>query len=212
MRRVFSHSLHPLYLLGTDIRMYFINKIIILPPDASARKSTISLPQIYDHIIKYEHEQLRMYGYHEFYRATIIHKGIPLHIVSLWNTVILCIQTIMQHQYGSDFFDHCTKSFFSPTTYICLFCTFETILLLAVHGTYMLRVKRFNDATMPPDAFRGLSPSMNSVSCTTYESSLSLLSFTISTTNSRFPPHVTDITNDQSKVCYYLIAGGRCDA
>lgn len=122
-----------------------------------------ALTFIYDHVIKYQHEQLRMYGYHEFYRATLIHKGIPLHIVSLWNTVILCIQTIMQHQYGSDFFAHCTKNFFSPTTYICIFCAFETVLLLIVHGTYIVRVKRFNNATMPPDAFRGLSPSMNSV-------------------------------------------------
>lgn len=69
----------------------------------------------------------------------------------------------MQHQYGSDFFAHCTKNFFSPTTYIVLFSALETAILLAVHGTYIMRVKRFNMATMPPDAFRGLSPSMNSV-------------------------------------------------
>lgn len=105
-----------------------------------------------------------MSGYHEFYRATLIHKGIPLHTVSLWNTVILAIQTIMQHQYGPDFFDHCTKNFFSPTFYIVTFCAFETAILLAVHGTYIMRVRRFNRATMPPDAFRGLSPSLSSVS------------------------------------------------
>lgn len=119
--------------------------------------------QLYDHIIKYHHEKLRLSGYHEFYRATLIHKGIPLHTVSLWNTVILGIQTIMQHQYGSDFFAHCTKSFFSPTVYIVIFCAFETIILLAVHGTYIMRVRSFNKAKMPPDAFRGLSPSLSSV-------------------------------------------------
>lgn len=105
-----------------------------------------------------------MSGYHEFYRATLIHKGIPLQAVSLWNTVILGIQTIMQHQYGPDFFNHCTKDFFSPTVYIVLFCAFETIILCAVHGTYIRRVSRFNKATLPPDAFRGLSPSISSVS------------------------------------------------
>lgn len=105
-----------------------------------------------------------MSGYHEFYRATLIHKGIPLHIVSLWNCVILGIQTIMQHQYGADFFDHCTKSLFSPTAYIVIFCAFETALLVGVHGTYVQRVVRFNRATMPPDVFRGLSPSLSSVS------------------------------------------------
>lgn len=119
--------------------------------------------QLYDHIIKYHHEKLRMSGYHEFYRATLIHKGIPLHIVSLWNCVILGIQTIMQHQYGADFFDHCTKSLFSPTAYIVIFCAVETALLVGVHGTYIQRVIRFNRATLPPDVFRGLSPTLNSV-------------------------------------------------
>lgn len=119
--------------------------------------------QLYDHIIKFHHEKLRMNGYHEFYRATSLHKGIPLHIVSLWNTVILGIQTIMQHQYGSDFFNHCTKDFFSPTTYIVLFSAFETVILIAVHAWYIIRVMRFNRATLPPDAYRGLSESLSSV-------------------------------------------------
>lgn len=112
-----------------------------------------------------------MSGYHEFYRATLIHKGFPLHIVSLWNCVILGIQTIMQHQYGAGFFDHCTKSLFSPTAYIVIFCAFETALLVGVHGTYIQRVVRFNRATMPPDVFRGLSPSLNSVILLIYTSS-----------------------------------------
>lgn len=113
--------------------------------------------------MKYHHEQLRMNGYHEFYRATLHHKGIVLHIVSLWNTLILGIQTILQDQYGPNFFRHCPKSFFSPTTYILLFCAFETILLLGAHGCYIVRVNRFNTATLPPDAFRGLSESLSSV-------------------------------------------------
>lgn len=113
--------------------------------------------------MKYHHEQLRMNGYHEFYRATLHHKGIALHIVSLWNTVILGIQTILQDQYGPNFFRHCPKSFFSPTTYILLFCAFETILLLGAHGCYIVRVSNFNRATLPPDAFRGLSESLSSV-------------------------------------------------
>lgn len=104
-----------------------------------------------------------MNGYHEFYRATSLHKGVPLHCVSLWNTVILGIQTIMQHYYKEDFFDHCTKSFFSPTTYVVLFCAFETVLLIAVHAWYIARVMRFNAATLPPDAYRGLSESLSSV-------------------------------------------------
>lgn len=105
-----------------------------------------------------------MNGYHEFYRATLLHKGIALHIVSLWNTIILAIQTLMQDQYGPTFFAHCPKSFFSPTTYVVLFSAFETVILLLSHGWYVLRVRRFNAATPAPDAFRGLSDNMNSVS------------------------------------------------
>lgn len=120
--------------------------------------------QLYDFLIKQHHENLRMHGYHEFYRATLIHKGIPLQIVSLWNTVILCIQTIMQQYYREDFFNHCTRQFLSPTTYVVLFSVLETIILVAVHGYYIVRVSRFNKATLPPDAFRGLSESLSSVS------------------------------------------------
>lgn len=120
---------------------------------------------MYDCIIKHHHEKLRMNGYHEFYRSTLLHKGIALHIVSLWNTIILAIQTFMQEEYGPRFFEHCPKDFFSPTTYIVLFSVFETVLLLLSHGWYVLRVNRFNDATPAPDAFRGLSENMNSVGC-----------------------------------------------
>lgn len=115
-------------------------------------------------MIKYHHEKLRMSGYHEFYRATLVHKSLPLNTVSLWNTVIFCIQTIMQHYYGPDFFNHCTKNFLSPTMYVIIFCAFETIILLVIHGTYIQRVNRFNQAGLPPDVFRGMSASVSSVS------------------------------------------------
>lgn len=87
-----------------------------------------------------------------------------MQIVSLWNTVILCIQTIMQQYYREDFFNHCIREFLSPTTYVVLFSVLETIILVAVHGYYIVRVSRFNKATLPPDAFRGLSESLSSVS------------------------------------------------
>lgn len=109
-----------------------------------------------------------MNGYHDFYRATSLHKVLPLHTVSLWNTIILGIQTIMQHYYGPSFFSHCRKTFFSPTTYIVMFSGFETILLIAVHAWYIVRVSRFNAATLPPDAFRGLQESLSSVILTIY--------------------------------------------
>lgn len=38
--------------------------------------------QVFDYFINHRHEQLRLNGYHEFYRATSVHKAIPLCIVS----------------------------------------------------------------------------------------------------------------------------------
>lgn len=104
-----------------------------------------------------------MNGYHEFYRATSLHKGIPLHVVSGWNTVILGVQTIMQSAYGKNFFEHCHYEF-SPTVYIVLFNALETIILIGVHGWYIKRVYMFNRSQLPPDAYRGLSESLSSVS------------------------------------------------
>lgn len=104
-----------------------------------------------------------MNGYHNFYRATSLHKGIPLHTVSLFNTFVLGIQTFMQHQYGPDFISHCFKELFSPTNVIVLFNGLETLLLIATHGLYISKVHQFNKATLPPDAYRGLSESLSSV-------------------------------------------------
>lgn len=124
----------------------------------------LDFKKLYDHLIKYHHEKLRMNGYHEFYRTTALHKGIPLYTVSLWNTVILGIQTIMQHQYGPKFFDHCSRhSLFSPTAYIVMFSVLESIILIGIHSWYIARVMSFNRATLPPDAYRGLSESLSSV-------------------------------------------------
>jgi len=107
---------------------------------------------IFDHIIKHHHEKLRLNGYHDFYRATSMHKGIPLYIVSLWNTCIMAIQTLMQHYYGPSFGFHCVQVMFSPIVYISLFSSVETILLLAVHGTYINKVVHFNRLQPAPDA------------------------------------------------------------
>lgn len=110
--------------------------------------------QIFDHIIKHHHEKLRLKGYHDFYRATSMHKGIPLYIVrlnirrlhfiyyffskvSLWNTSIMAIQTLIQHYYGSSFGFHCVQVLLSPIVYITLFSCAETIILTAVHGSYI---------------------------------------------------------------------------
>lgn len=50
-------------------------------------------------------------------------------------------------------------SYFSYT-----FSVLESIILIGMHSWYIARVMSFNRATLPPDAYRGLSESLSSVS------------------------------------------------
>lgn len=93
--------------------------------------------QIIDHIVKHHHEKLRMNGYHNFHRATNVHKGIALYVVTLWNVAISIIQTLIQHYYGPDFGKHCVEQWLSPLVYVTLFAVLETIVLALVHQSYI---------------------------------------------------------------------------
>lgn len=113
------------------------------------------LTLIFDIIITRRHNELRRYGYHEFYRKKILnYKNVPFNIVTLWNMIMFVIQTVMQQVYGADFPLHCQKSIKSPITYLCIFCGLETILLIFIHGTYIMKVAKFNRITCLPDALR----------------------------------------------------------
>lgn len=57
--------------------------------------------------------------------------------VSLWNMSIMAIQTLIQHYYGPNFGYHCVQVMLSPIVYITLFSCVETIVFIAVHGSYM---------------------------------------------------------------------------
>lgn len=111
---------------------------------------------LFDHIIKYHHDQLRLNGYHDFYRATQTHKSIPLVIVSLWNTTILAVAAGIEHFYGQTFFEKCMETYLSPVVYIVAFTVLETIIFFFVHGTYINRVSNFNSSRFPPDALQGI--------------------------------------------------------
>lgn len=50
--------------------------------------------------VKRSHENLRLNGYHEFHRSMKTHKSVPLFVVTLWNTAILTLESLMQHLYG----------------------------------------------------------------------------------------------------------------
>lgn len=110
---------------------------------------------VLDAMITYRHNQLRRHGYHDFYRQNIlIYKNAPFIIVTLWNMIMFFIQTLMQQNYASDFALHCQKTIRSPITYAVIFCGLETILLMFVHGTYIMKVWHFNRVTCLPDALR----------------------------------------------------------
>lgn len=110
---------------------------------------------LFDHIVKSHHEKLRLNGYHDFHRATEQHKAIPLQIVSLWNTFLLAIQTLIQHYYGDAFGEKCVAvGLLSPIIYISAFSGLETIVLCIVNGSYIATVRRFNRTASPPDALQ----------------------------------------------------------
>lgn len=94
---------------------------------------------IIDHLAKHRHEQLRLNGYHDFHKATNVHKGIPFYVVSLWNSAILTIQALMQQYYGANFGEACIESFFSPVIYITMFNIVENIVLAGVNGSYICK-------------------------------------------------------------------------
>lgn len=121
------------------------------------------LPQIFDYIVRYHHDQLRLNGYHDFTRATKAHKSIPLTIVSLWNTAILATAAGIHHYYRENFFEKCVESYMSPVVYITAFNVVETLIFLVVHSSYISRVVKFNTVQMPPDALQGLNTVTGSV-------------------------------------------------
>lgn len=122
-----------------------------------------SAAQIFNYIINYHHEQLRLNGYHDFHRATNSHKSVPLTIVSLWNTAILAVSAGLQHYYGEGFLVKCMESFCSPIVYITAFTVTETLIFFIVHGSYINKVMKFNRTRSPPDALQGISTITGSV-------------------------------------------------
>ncbi|XP_055377650.1 transmembrane protein 192 [Condylostylus longicornis] len=108
-----------------------------------------------DHIVKHMHEKSRLSGYIDFHKATAMHRSVPFYIVTLWNNVIIVIQTLTQHYYGDNFTSHCIQGFLSPIAYITLFNVVETFFLFIVVGSYIARVYKFNNSGLPPDALNG---------------------------------------------------------
>lgn len=112
---------------------------------------------VLDTMITYRHNDLRRQGYHSFYRNTVlVYKNAPLIIVTLWNTVMFVVQTILLQNYEAEFATHCQKMIESPITYACIFAGLETILLTFVHGTYIMKIWHFNNIHSLPDALREL--------------------------------------------------------
>jgi len=152
-------------LISTTISLTGIILAFVWPPEKRCEAYFIMLylratfwviTLIFDHIVKRHHENLRLNGYHDFYRATNMHKGVPLYIVSLWNSALLAVQALMHYYYGDDFGKHCLADYFSPIFYINAFNIVETIILSLVHGSYIAKVHKFNRSAKLPDALRGM--------------------------------------------------------
>lgn len=65
-------------------------------------------------------------------------KGIPLQIVSLWNSMLLAVQALIQHYYGEQFLTHCLAAgWLSPVSYVTIFNVAESLVLFVTHGCYI---------------------------------------------------------------------------
>jgi TMEM192 family len=128
-----------------------------------ARAGFFLVTWIFDFIVRYHHDQLRLDGYHDFYRSTKVHKSIPLTIVSLWNSAFLAVSAGLQHFYGDGFFLQCLETYASPVIYITAFSVAETLIFFVTHGSYINRVLKFNSLQMPPDALQGINSAAGSV-------------------------------------------------
>lgn len=106
---------------------------------------------LFDHLIRKQHNELRMNGYHDFHRRMVMQNGISLNVVSAWNTVLLMVQALLHHYYGAELWD----SWFTPITCIATFQLSETLVLVTTHSCYIVKVYRFNKDTNYPDALVG---------------------------------------------------------
>lgn len=112
---------------------------------------------ILDVIVTRRHNELRRHGYHDFYRKQIAaFRDVPLIIVTLWNMVLFFMVTIMLQNNGAEFLVHCETPAQSPSSYVCIFSGLEAILLIYVHGAYIMKVYHFNNMHSLPDALRDI--------------------------------------------------------
>lgn len=93
---------------------------------------------VLDNMLKYKHEQHRLFGYHELHRSTRLLRGLPFTMATLWNIVIMGVQTFMQHYYGPDFLEHCRAAqLFTPIGYLAAFSVPEMLFVAIVIGSYI---------------------------------------------------------------------------
>ncbi|XP_044745068.1 transmembrane protein 192 isoform X1 [Coccinella septempunctata] len=160
LKTVPAFTVHLLYTLGLEI-MAIIYAII--HPDEKHRCMEYFviiyahiglwfLTLLLDQIARMKHFELRINGYLDFYNKIRIQHRLPFYVVSLWNAVIMLIQTIMQHFYPDHFEQECLKGgVLSPISYLCAFITVEFLVIAGVNIDYIVKVRRFNMQKMPPD-------------------------------------------------------------
>lgn len=162
LKTVPAFSIH--LLISTVISFVGIGLAALFPEDRRCEAYFIMLylratfwviTFIFDHFVKKQHDNLRMKGYHDFHRDTSMQKGVPLQIVSLWNSMLLGVQALIHHYYGDDFSKHCDAGWLSPISYVTTFNVAENLVLAATHGCYIKKVLKFNKAKLAPDVLRG---------------------------------------------------------
>nr|CAD7576994.1 unnamed protein product [Timema californicum] len=112
------------------------------------------LSLVVHHHVKKKHHLIRVSGYHKFYKKIYNLSVIPFYIVSLWNTALLVVDTLLQHVY-SDYKQRCSSTnTLTPVNLLCVIIAVETSLLALFISLYILKVHRFNRKKPSPDVLR----------------------------------------------------------
>lgn len=108
---------------------------------------------VHNHM-RQKHHGIRVNGYLEFYQQINVHGQIPFYIVSLWNAVLLVLNTLFHHLYD-DFRQQCSVGGFSKPIYsLSIFIAVEAAILACVIIPYVRKTIQFNRSKPPPDIQR----------------------------------------------------------
>lgn len=103
-----------------------------------------------DRYLHVQHNLSRMYGYLEFYRNTRYIRRVPLITLSTGNACFLVISTILTDYCKTD--NQCPGVPFNRMIFIQILVAVEILIIIPVLVFYLIKTRKFNNLSIPPDA------------------------------------------------------------